>query len=75
MFLFCLILHKRLNSLHTINKGKAIPLQAGEALSFQDVEAPKFQENRHMKVLRLLALRTGRLYLRKIFLVLIYVRI
>ena len=29
---------------------------------FQDVEAPKFQDNRHMKVIRLSALRTGRLY-------------
>jgi len=28
----------------------------------QEVEAPKFQDNRHMKVVRLLALRTGRLY-------------
>ena len=29
---------------------------------FQEVEAPTFQDNRHMKVVRLSALRTGRLY-------------
>jgi len=41
-------------------KGKctANPIQA---CGFQEVEAPRFQDNRHVKV-RLLALRTGRLY-------------
>ena len=29
---------------------------------FQEVEAPRFQDNRHMKVVRLSVLRTGRLY-------------
>ena len=29
---------------------------------FQAVEAPRFHDNRHMKVVRLSALRTGRLY-------------
>jgi hypothetical protein len=29
---------------------------------FQEVEVPRFKANRHMKVVRLLALRTGRLY-------------
>jgi hypothetical protein len=28
----------------------------------QEIEAPRFQDNRHMKVVRLSALRTGRLY-------------
>ena len=28
----------------------------------QEVEAPRFQDNRHMKVVRLSALSTGRLY-------------
>jgi len=34
-------------------------------IGFQEVEDPKFQENQHMKVERLSALRTGRLYPRK----------
>jgi hypothetical protein len=33
----------------------------------QEVEAPEFLDNRHMKVVRLSALRTGRLYSRKEF--------
>jgi hypothetical protein len=43
-------------------KGKAFPIQA---LGFQEVEAPEFLDNRHMKVVRLSALRTGRLYPQK----------
>jgi hypothetical protein len=31
-------------------------------LGFQEVEAPRFLDNRHMKVVRLSAVRTGRLY-------------
>ena len=29
---------------------------------FQDVESPRFQNNRHMKVITMSALRNGRLY-------------
>jgi hypothetical protein len=30
---------------------------------FQEVEAPRFQDNQHMKVVRLSALHTGHIYL------------
>ena len=44
-------------------KGKEIPLQASTGpWGFQGVEAPIFQDNWHMKVVRLSALCTGRLY-------------
>jgi len=42
-------------------KGKAIPLQAWTG--FQEVEIPRFQDSRLMRVVRLSALHTGRLYL------------
>ena len=50
-------------------EGKAIPAQAWTA-----IEVPGFQGSRHMKVVRLSALRMGRLYPHEIFLVLISVR-
>jgi len=50
-------------------KVKAIPLQA-----WTGPEGSRFQDIRHMKVVRLSAPRTGRLYLQEIFLVLISVR-
>ena len=41
---------------------------------FQEAETPRFQDNRHMQVVRLSALRTDRLYLQEIFLKLISVK-
>ena len=41
---------------------------------FPEVESPRFQDSRHMKVVRSSALRIGRLYLQQIFLILISVK-
>jgi len=44
-------------------KGKAIPLQAWTGPEgSREVEAPRFQDNQHMKAVKISALRTGRLY-------------
>jgi hypothetical protein len=51
------------------NKGKAIPLQA-----WPGPEDSRFQDNRHVKVVRLSTLGTGRLYPQETFLVFISVR-
>jgi hypothetical protein len=53
-------------------KGKAIPLQAWTGpQGSRRLRFPEFQENRHMKMVSLSALRTGRLYHQEMFLVFI----
>ena len=43
-------------------KVKLSRYRPGGSLGFPEVEAPEFLENRHIKVVRLSALRSGRLY-------------
>jgi hypothetical protein len=55
-------------------KVKLTHYRPGEAFEFLEFEAPGFLDKWHMKVVRLSALRTGRLYPQEGFLVLISVR-
>jgi hypothetical protein len=68
-----MILTTKLNTAHIL-KVKQCNYRPGQALRFQEIEAPIFQNSQHMKVVRLSALSTGRPYPQEIFLVLISVR-
>jgi hypothetical protein len=50
------------NELSGSGKVKQSHYRSGQDQRFQEVKAPRFQDSRHMKAVRLSALRTGRLY-------------
>jgi hypothetical protein len=52
----------------SVLNGKSNPITGlDKPRRFQEVEAPRFQDNRHMKVVIMSALRAGRLYPQQIF--------
>ena len=68
-FSFIRFFLRQLATMHTVEHNRnnfsssSISLSEDKRLwGFQEVEAPRFQDSWHMKVIRLSALRTGRLY-------------
>jgi len=72
LFKDCKIL--RVTYVFEVKKAKQSLTGLDRPWGFQEVEVPRFQNNRHMLVARLSALHNGHLYLQEIFLVLIPVR-
>jgi hypothetical protein len=79
VFIYILVTHTALPAnvitrFNYRNIKKLSRYRPGQPLRFQEAEAPEFLDNRHMKVIGLSALGTGRLYPQEVFLVLISVR-